>query len=1717
MSFWVPDKKDVFIRAEQVEDVGGKLKVRTEKGDELEVAKKDAHPTNPSEFDKANNMADLTHLNEPLVLWHLQQRYMEQIIYTYLGLFLVAVNPYARLPLYDQRHLDLYNGGDVENLEPHIFAVAEKAYRNMLKNGDQSVLVTGESGAGKTENTKKIIQYLAGVSKEHAHKKSAAGESTFEDKILEANPILESFGNAQTARNNNSLRFGKFIRIGFRDGVLAGAQIDWYLLEKSRVVQHDTAERNYHVFYQLLAGLSPEKRKELCLEGSVESYKYLVGNTSITGVDDKQEFEDLAEALQIVGFDESEVDNIFRTLAVILHMGNVRFTLVSVDRARIEDRKPLQNLGKLAGLDSSALETALLSPKVRAGKEMVTQHKNADQARFALDALAKALYEKTFAHLVERINVLLDLAASAACFVGVLDIAGFEIFKKNSFEQLCINYTNERLQQFFNHHMFVLEQNEYVKENIRWNFVDYGQDLQATIDLIDRNSPVGVFAALNEECIVPRALDKSFVAKLSAAMKKDKLPKFVQLRYENRFTIKHYAGDVDYDAEGWLDKNRDPLNQSAVALFRDAENKHIASLFEAPQQSNMRRTVAQRHKAQLSSLMAQLDSTEPHFVRCILPNSKKLPQILEKQLVLDQLRCNGVLEGIRIARAGYPNRVLFSDFYSRYSILSPLTGNSPKQGTELILSNSGLSDEVYKVGKTKVFFKNGILAILEEKREAVLNKRFLALQAYARGRLVRLKCEKALKCAQAAVLIKRNLQVYASLKRNEWYALARRVRPLLATQSARKQNAEVGRFKEAAQRLEEDKKRLEQEKAALEKELAKLKENMEAERSLLDQKDAALVDATARTLSLEKRIVDEERAVARLKAQIEDLTSAKSALEKKVASLEKSIEEHSKKTAVLEDQKRVLGEEKGRLQKELAKTKTELEKALRESVAQREMQVRSAQTTLSREVKKLESENRDMRAELVKLKESATKLELARGTKTRDLDLASRSVARHKEELAAMTKELAEMRTECSSLKAERDNTEKEMIKMKEEMEQVEARCKKLEADAAEAKSLLKLKIEDDIKFDRGRQKFDNEILELKHAKREVENELESERRRFEEERQQWSSRNEKESSADETNINSSEYNAIRLQLNEKSALLAHESQERERLAQELKVLQTRLASESFDNQKLTAQLRKLKRGSRFVQETSFSNDYLKGGEESFQLENERLQREISELKAELENERRLSQQLEELAVGLQRQLRAARNGVNGFRKDEDFHDIYKTKYEAADARARNLERQLRELKRAKPVQERENEPRYREPEPEMLDTSRVILQEELATGRLRLENAQRTAEELQKLVSLYKQRSEEYFEKLEEAEQAVRASKRAEKKAKQDLQNATEQVQQLKKAERSHEANVAKMQLKINQLEAKVQSKDNETRKLRNTQHALTEELEHYRFKLVTEKPLEAQEMQRRLKEKLIVETQLKKEIQVLRVRYEAELAEAEERSARLERQVRDMETDLERARRERKKAAVLAAQVEALQESVGRLTQEKELIEGEKRALEGGILEALIVEQQRQEIERMRRLLDGALEKERQAKRELVEERETVLQVVEENKGLEGLVREMQGGMRKKDEGFYERRIAELEERLSEGEERERALTVMERLVKDLKTRLEALEHEKQGVEQEKEEIEQERENLRLAVEELESREERASLGLKRVQRELEEEREGRMRGELEGARWGRLLKRK
>ncbi|TXT13452.1 hypothetical protein VHUM_00819 [Vanrija humicola] len=797
---------------------------------------------NPPLLESSEDLASLSNLNEPSVLHAIATRYAAHQPYTYSGIVLVALNPFSPVPLYGNEILHAYAGKKKGELDPHLFAIAEEALDYMRRGtgdggvdltgaGDQTIVVSGESGAGKTVSAKYILRYFASVhnpGKEHPVSDRRRGDiagnedegmSEIERQILASNPIMEAFGNAKTTRNDNSSRFGKYIEVLFsKENEIVGARIRTYLLERSRLVYQPDTERNYHVFYQLLAGAPSKERKDLSLPTDPQQFAYLAGggpsSSTIAGVDDAKEFRDTQEALSTVGISVERQWSIFKVLAALLHLGNVKITQARTDAVLSDDDPALLIATELLGLPLADFKKWTVKKQLTTRSEKIVTNLGSAQATVVRDSVAKFIYSCLFDWLVSVVNEsLLSGSAShqSTKFIGVLDIYGFEHFKKNSFEQFCINWANEKLQQEFNAHVFKLEQEEYMREEINWTFIDF-TDNQACIDVIE--GKMGVLTLLDEESRLPAGADASFANKLHQQLTKPeykdvfKKPRFNQ----NAFTIAHYAHDVTYDVDGFIEKNRDTVPDEHLVLLQASTNEFLKEAVERslaaatntsttansePKQAakravaNARKpTLGSIFKHSLISLMDTINHTNVHYIRCIKPNESKKAWSFEPQQVLSQLRACGVLETIRISCAGYPSRWTFAEFASRYYVLvnsKEWEGNADvKAFCQLLLQRTLKDENKYQIGLSKIFFRAGMVALLESFRTARLNalvtlvqknvrrriaykqyqdlrKRTITIQAWWRGILGRRVVE-SMKKEAAAILLQRAARAHLQRK-----------------------------------------------------------------------------------------------------------------------------------------------------------------------------------------------------------------------------------------------------------------------------------------------------------------------------------------------------------------------------------------------------------------------------------------------------------------------------------------------------------------------------------------------------------------------------------------------------------------------------------------------------------------------------------------------------------------------------------------------------------------------------------------------------------------------------------------------------------------------------------------------------------------------------------------------------------------------------------------
>ncbi|XP_072497190.1 myosin-10 isoform X2 [Notamacropus eugenii] len=1238
---WIPSERHGFEAASIKEERGDEVMVElAENGKKAMVNKDDIQKMNPPKFSKVEDMAELTCLNEASVLHNLKDRYYSGLIYTYSGLFCVVINPYKNLPIYSENIIEMYRGKKRHEMPPHIYAISESAYRCMLQDReDQSILCTGESGAGKTENTKKVIQYLAHVASSHKGRKDhnippespkpVKHQGELERQLLQANPILESFGNAKTVKNDNSSRFGKFIRINFDvTGYIVGANIETYLLEKSRAVRQAKDERTFHIFYQLLSGAGEHLKSDLLLEG-FNNYRFLSnGYIPIPGQQDKDNFQETMEAMHIMGFSHDEILSMLKVVSSVLQFGNISFKKErNTDQASMPENTVAQKLCHLLGMNVMEFTRAILTPRIKVGRDYVQKAQTKEQADFAVEALAKATYERLFRWLVHRINKALDRTKrQGASFIGILDIAGFEIFELNSFEQLCINYTNEKLQQLFNHTMFVLEQEEYQREGIEWNFIDFGLDLQPCIDLIERPAnPPGVLALLDEECWFPKATDKTFVEKLVQEQgTHSKFQKPRQLKDKADFCIIHYAGKVDYKADEWLMKNMDPLNDNVATLLHQSSDRFVAELWKDVDRivgldqvtgmtetafgsayktkKGMFRTVGQLYKESLTKLMATLRNTNPNFVRCIIPNHEKRAGKLDPHLVLDQLRCNGVLEGIRICRQGFPNRIVFQEFRQRYEILTPnaipkgfMDG---KQACERMIRALELDPNLYRIGQSKIFFRAGVLAHLEEERDLKITDIIIFFQAVCRGYLARKAFAKKQQQLSALKVLQRNCAAYLKLRHWQWWRVFTKVKPLLQVtrqeEELQAKDEELLKVKEKQTKVEEELEEMERKHQQLLEEKNILAEQLQAETELFAEAEEMRARLAAKKQELEEilhdlesRVEEEEERnqalqnekkkmqghIQDLEEQLDEEEGARQKLQLEKVTAEAKIKKMEEEILLLEDQNSKFIKEKKLMEDRIAECSSQLaeeeekSKNLAKLRNKQEVMITDLEERLKKEEKtrqelekakrKLDGETTDLQDQIAELQAQIEELKIQLAKKEEELQGA---LARgddetlHKNNALKVVRELqaqiAELQEDLESEKVSRNKAEKQKRDLSEELE------------------ALKTELEDTLDTTAAQQelrtKREQEVAELKKA---IEEETKNHEAQIQDIRQRHASALEELSEQLEQ--------AKRFKVNLEKNKQGLETDNKE-LACEVKVLQQVKAESEHKRKKLDAQVQEL-------------------------------------------------------------------------------------------------------------------------------------------------------------------------------------------------------------------------------------------------------------------------------------------------------------------------------------------------------------------------------------------------------------------------------------------------------------------------------------------------------------------------------------------------------------
>ncbi|KAM9843599.1 myosin-10-like isoform 1-T1 [Aulostomus maculatus] len=1414
---WVPSERHGFEAASIREERGEEVLVElAENGKKVVINKDDIQKMNPPKFSKVEDMAELTCLNEASVLHNLKDRYYSGLIYTYSGLFCVVINPYKNLPIYSENIIEMYRGKKRHEMPPHIYAISESAYRCMLQDReDQSILCTGESGAGKTENTKKVIQYLAHVASSHKGRKdhnippespkAFKLQGELERQLLQANPILESFGNAKTVKNDNSSRFGKFIRINFDvTGYIVGANIETYLLEKSRAIRQAKDERTFHIFYRLLAGAGEHLRTDLLLEG-FNNYRFLSnGNIPIPGQQDKENFQETLEAMHIMSFSHDEIICMLKVVSGVLQFGNIVFKKErNSDQASMPENTAAQKLCHLLGMNVMEFTRAILTPRIKVGRDYVQKAQTKEQADFAVEALAKATYERLFRWLVHRINKALDRTKrQGASFIGILDIAGFEIFELNSFEQLCINYTNEKLQQLFNHTMFILEQEEYQREGIEWSFIDFGLDLQPCIDLIERpNNPPGILALLDEECWFPKATDKTFVDKvLQEQGTHTKFQKPRQLKDKADFCIIHILCPVDYKADEWLMKNMDPLNDNVATLLHQSTDKFVAELWkddiqtfqrasfydnvsglhEAPvdrivgldqvagmnetafgaaykTKKGMFRTVGQLYKEQLSKLMATLRNTNPNFVRCIIPNHEKRAGKLDPHLVLDQLRCNGVLEGIRICRQGFPNRIVFQEFRQRYEILTPnaipkgfMDG---KQACERMIQALELDINLFRIGQSKIFFRAGVLAHLEEERDLKITDIIIYFQAVCRGYLARKAFAKKQQQLSALKVLQRNCAAYLKLRHWQWWRLFTKVKPLLQVtrqeEEMQAKDEELVKVKEKQTKVEGELMEMERKHQQLMEEKNILAEQLQAETELFAEAEEMRARLASKKQELEEILHDlesrleeeEERSqgmvnekkkmqshIQDLEEQLDEEEAARQKLQLEKVTAEAKIKKFEEDILLLEDQNSKFVKEKKLLEdrinevtsmlaeeeekaKNVGKIKNKQELMLVD-LEERLKKEEKTRQELEKAKRKLDGETSDFQDQITELQ---TQIEEFKGHLCKKEEEQQMLQARGEDEVSQKNNALKQVREMQAQLSELQEDLESE--------KQARNKAEKLKRDLSEELEALKTELEDTLDTTAAQQelrtKREQEVAELKKA---IEEETKNHEAQIQEMRQRHGSALEELSEQLEQ--------AKRFKANLEKTKQSQESANKE-LAGEVKSLQQAKTESEHKRKKLEGQLQE------FMARVT-EGERAKG---ELAERSHKVQTELDNVSAMLEDAERkgikmakdvagLESQLQDTQELLQEETRQKLNLSSRIRQLEEEKNTLQEQQEEDEEARKNLEKQMLTIQA-------------------QLSESKKKLEDDVGT----IDGLEETKKKLQKDMELTSQRLDEKtiaFEKME-------------------------------------------------------------------------------------------------------------------------------------------------------------------------------------------------------------------------------------------------------------------------------------------------------------------------------------------------------------------------------
>ncbi|KAM6940573.1 myosin-10-like [Xenentodon cancila] len=1582
---WVPSEKLGFEAGSLKEEHGDECVVElTDSGKKVKVNKDDIQKMNPPKFSKVEDMAELTCLNEASVLHNLKERYYSGLIYTYSGLFCVVINPYKNLPIYSEEIVNMYKGKKRHEMPPHIYAITDTAYRSMMQDReDQSILCTGESGAGKTENTKKVIQYLAHVASSFKSKKDqgsvALSHGELEKQLLQANPILEAFGNAKTVKNDNSSRFGKFIRINFDvNGYIVGANIETYLLEKSRAIRQAKEERSFHIFYYMLSGAGDKLRSDLCLE-DYSKYRFLSnGKVTIPGQQDKDMFAETMDAFNIMSIPEEESVGLLKVVSAVLQLGNMTFKKERhTDQASMPDDTAAQKVCHLLGINVTDFSRAILSPRIKVGRDYVQKAQTQEQAEFAVEALAKASYERMFRWLVLRINKALDKTKrQGASFIGILDIAGFEIFELNSFEQLCINYTNEKLQQLFNHTMFILEQEEYQREGIEWSFIDFGLDLQPCIDLIDKPAgPPGILALLDEECWFPKATDKSFVEKVTQEQgNHPKFQKAKKLKDDADFCIIHYAGKVGYKADEWLMKNMDPLNECVATLLNQSTDKFTADLWRDVDRivgldkvagisdsahgafktrKGMFRTVGQLYKEQLGNLMATLKNTNPNFVRCIIPNHEKKAGKLEPHLVLDQLRCNGVLEGIRICRQGFPNRIVFQEFRQRYEILTPnaipkgfMDG---KQACVLMIKALELDPNLYRIGQSKVFFRAGVLAHLEEERDMKITDVIISFQAWCRGYVARKAFTKRQQQLTAMKVIQRNCAAYLKLRNWQWWRLFTKVKPLLQVSRQEEEmlakDEELVKVKERQLQAEEQLKEFESKQQQLNAEKLALQEQLQAETELCAEAEEMRARLATKKQELEdilqdveSRLEEEEERVAQLhnerkkmqqnitelEQQLDEEEAARQKLQMEKVTTDAKLKKLEEDVMVLDDQNSKLNKEKKLLEERISEFTTNLaeeeekSKSLQKLKNKHEAMITDLEDRLRREEKtrqeleknrrKLEGDSTELHDQIADLQAQIAELRAQLAKKEEELLVA---LARIEEEAAAKNtaqKKIRELEAQISEL---HEDLELER--------QARAKAEKQRRDLGEELEALKTELEDTLDTTAAQQelrsKRETEVAQLKKTLEEEakthEQQMVDMRQKhnqaFEELNEQLEQAKRNKASVDKSKqALESELNELQIELQTLTQGKGDSEHRRKKAESQVQELQIKSAESERQRKELGDKLAKMQaeldnvngllsatesKSIKTSKDLSSVESQLQDTQELLQEETRQklsLSTRLKQLEEEQNNLREMLEEEEEGKKNVEKQVVTLQAQLAEMKKKVDQEAV---SLEGAEESRKKVQRELDGIRQ----QLEEKSAAY-----DKLDKTKTRLQQELDDllvdqDQLRqiVSNLEKKQKKFDQMLAEEKTISTQYAEERDKAEAEAREKETRALTLARELETMTNLKDELDRASKLLKA----------EMEDLVSSKDDvgkNVHELERSKRAMEQQLEEMKVQL--------EELEDELQLTEDAKLRLEVNMQAMKAQFDRDLQgrdeQGEERRKQLVKQVREMEVELEDERRQRSQA---------------------------------------------------------------------------------------------------------------------------------------------------------------------------------------------------------------------